>query len=431
MALVAVPGWPLTRVAPPVIGAAALVPIAGDPAALDDPAVAALAAGALLAQALAGLVEVDGRYPLRPAQVRHAAVPGLAAWLAVELVELAEPAVQSPALDEEALQSLAALLVVIAYLGWLLRRPATAPAPLTGRARVAVGDGLLPVTVSLAALIALIAVRPASHLSPEVEGLLVAAAGLAVHLARSTRSWWRNSLATRLSLRDVVAAGSATAVGLYGLAAGTAAPWVAGLTFVVGGIWGLAVAVLVRGPLAGPWPGSDRGRGWIAVRIGSALAGVGYLRLLTAGDDIVVEAVVLPVGAVLLAFGVAAMRVVPAPGDARPGSLRALLPGLLLASAPSACLAVVDPEGWRPVLVGAAGGGLAVIGALLRWQAPLLVGGVVAVPVAVVQAFPLVRSLPEWVALGVVGALALGLGATFEEQRRRARAVGRTWRGLR
>lgn len=70
-------------------------------------------------------------------------------------------------------------------------------------------------------------------------------------------------------------------------------------------------------------------------------------------------------------------------------------------------------------------------GALLRWRAPLLAGLLVVVPVAVVQALPLVVSVPQGVYLAAAGALALGLGVSFERQRQRAIATGRAWRGLR
>jgi hypothetical protein len=427
--LPAVASWSPTRVVPPALGAVGLVVLLA--AGLDGPGPGPLeraaAAGLLLAQAVAGLVEVRGRRALRPHALRHVAVPGLAAWLATDLVLVAEPRVAATWLDETALRPLAVLLVGAGYGTWVVRR--SSRYPLGDRARLVVRDALVPVLLSAAGVVALAALRPGTGWSPAVDGLLVAAAGLAVHLGRLLRGWRSAGVGQHVRLRDLVAAGSAALLGTYGVFTGDAPSWVAGATFAVGGVWGLAVAILVRGPLAGPWPGAGTGRGWLAVRLGTALAVIGYLRIVSDVDGLAVEALSVPVGVVLTGFGLAAMLSPRVAGAA--GSMRSLLPGLLIALGPSTWLAVASPEGWRPLVVATVGTALAIAGGLLRWQAPLAVGAAAAICVAVVQALPLAEQLPEWVWLAAAGAVALALGATFEAQRERARRAGRAWRALR
>lgn len=488
--LVTVTTWPLARITAFVAGGVA----AGGLLLSDetrDPSLAAVVAAGLLAHAVAGSLAVRDRPPFLPAVVRHAALPGTAAWLAVELRALAGP-VDVPGVDGTALPAVAVLAVAALHLTWLLGPRSVA---LAGRPRVLVRDLLLPttlallaasviaallptiaplplygpmvpllavlvavavnaslvlrrsdpaqpvplvwvrdvvlrVTESLAALVAVHALQPLTGLPVEYEVAVVAALTLAAHAVRTAVARARGRLAPGVTVYDLVTASSAAALGVLGLVAGESPLWVSGSTWLLNGAWGLVVAVLVRGPLAGPFPGRAVARGWVAVRTGAATGTIGYLLMLTATDRVVVDAVTVPVGALLVAFGVWAM-LASHPGERPASSMRTLGPGLVVLLGPGAVLAVVDPGGWRPVLVAALATAVALAGAVLRWRAPLLAGVTVAVVVAVVQASPVAAAVDGWVWLAVGGVVTLGLGATFEDQLHRARAAGRALAAMR
>jgi hypothetical protein len=176
-------------------------------------------------------------------------------------------------------------------------------------------------------------------------------------------------------------------------------------------------------PRLSPWRRSCR-----VARAGAALLGYGLAVLDLPGP---LDRLTVPVGAVVLGFGAWALLEPAVPQDRRPGTVRALGPGLLLALLPSTLPAVLDPGGLRPVVLALVGTALVLAGALLAWRAPLVAGLLVVVPVAVVQALPVVDAVPHWVYLAAAGALALGVGVSFESQRDRARAAGRAWRELR
>lgn len=297
-----------------------------------------------------------------------------------------------------------------------------------------VRDLVLPLASAATALLLLVTLRPLTGLPIEVEGLVVAVASLLAHLLRVASDRAHGRAGGRVTLRDLVAAGSGLALGSAGVLAALAGErplWVSGLTWLVTGAWGLGTAALLRGPLAGPWPGAVEARGWWAVRLGAASALVGYLLAVVELDTTVLERFTVPLGLVLVAFGLWALLSRPRPTEEPLGSVRCLLPGLVVALGPSTVHAVLAPDGVRPVVVALVATALVIGGALLRWQAPLLVGLVAVLPVAVVQALPLVTALPQWVYLAAAGVLALVLGVTFERQRQRALEAGRRWRELR
>jgi hypothetical protein len=488
------PSWPLARTSAFVAGgAAAAALVVSLPA--RDPALTAAVATGLLAHAIAGSVAGRSRDPFLPATVRHVAVPGSAAWLSVELLAMTGPptvpGVDAGALPAVAVLGTVALylawllapprvragtaltghrrvlirdlllpstLALLAACAIAALLPALAPLPVHGPmipvlavlVAVAVNaalvvdredpaqpvplvwvrDVVLRVTESLAALVAVHALQPLTGLPVEYQVAVVAAVMLAGHAARTAVARVRSHLSPRVTVYDLVTLASALALGVLGLVAGESPAWVSGATWILNGAWGLVVAVLVRGPLAGPFPGLSVARGWLAVRTGAVMATAGYLLMLTAAERVVVDAVTVPVGILLVAFGT--WSLVDGRGtEPEPSSLRAVGPGLVIVLVPSALIAVTDPGGWRPVLVAAAATAVALVGALVRWKAPLLVGVVVAVGVATVQASPLAAAVDGWVWLAVGGALTIGLGATFEEQRRRARAVGAQWGSMR
>ncbi|MEH1170044.1 hypothetical protein V6V47_32170, partial [Micromonospora sp. CPCC 205539] len=174
-------------------------------------------------------------------------------------------------------------------------------------------------------------------------------------------------------------------------------------------LWGAAVALrlLRRGEPAG------RRLVFAAVAGGSEL--VGAWVLLAAGGVSVVEAYTLPVAGLALGAGLVALR-------SRPGltSWLALGPGLVAALLPSLVSVLVgsDPQPWRRLLLGAVALGAVLAGATRRWQAPVLLGGVVLAALALHELARGWDLLPRWIYLGAGGLALIGLAATYERRRR-------------
>ncbi|WP_228986670.1 SCO7613 C-terminal domain-containing membrane protein [Micromonospora sp. DH13] len=174
-------------------------------------------------------------------------------------------------------------------------------------------------------------------------------------------------------------------------------------------LWGAAVGLrlLRRGEPAG-WRWAFAG-----VAGGSELLGAWLL--LIAGGVALLEAYTLPAAGLALAAGAVALRT-------RPGlnSWLALGPGLVAALLPSgvSVLFAPDPQPWRRLLLGA--GALAVVlaGAARRWQAPVLLGGVTLVLLALHEVARGWDLLPRWIFLAVGGLALIGLAATYERRRR-------------
>ena len=160
---------------------------------------------------------------------------------------------------------------------------------------------------------------------------------------------------------------------------------------------------------------SDR-RGLAAV--GGVLTGLAYLLRLVASDVGVVEAYTLPFGVILLAAGYRAMR-----RSQQMRTAKALLPGLLVALAPSLPAVLIDPTSLRGLLLGLASLGVLGIGAWLRWQAPFLVGATLVVMIAVRHIGPYADAVPRWSLIATAGAVMVAVGITWESRVRDARSL--------
>lgn len=123
------------------------------------------------------------------------------------------------------------------------------------------------------------------------------------------------------------------------------------------------------------------------------------------------EPYTLPIAAVLTFLGLVHLRRRP---DA--GTEFALLPGLLLATVPSLLWVLGDPLSIRALLLGGACLVLTIAGAALRWSAPLMVGGVVGAIVVVREIGPYAGDIPQWVWIGLAGALLTTVGITWERR---------------
>ncbi|SCE90163.1 hypothetical protein GA0070216_10330 [Micromonospora matsumotoense] len=174
-------------------------------------------------------------------------------------------------------------------------------------------------------------------------------------------------------------------------------------------LWGAAAALRVL------YPGQPAGRRWAfgAVAGGSELLGAWLL--LISGEVVLLEAYTLPAAGLTLVAGLLALRT-------RPGltSWLALGPGLAAGLLPSlvSVLVAPDPQPWRRLLLGGAALGVVLVGAVRRWQAPVVLGGGSLVLLALHE---LVRGwdlLPRWIYLAVGGLTLITLAATYERRRR-------------
>ncbi len=184
-------------------------------------------------------------------------------------------------------------------------------------------------------------------------------------------------------------------------------------TAAVSAVWGVAVG------LRALWPGTSR-----AGRAGLAAAGGGFellawWLLLADREVTLIEAYTLPLAAVSLIAGWAALR-------ARP-ELRSWVaygPALAAAFLPSLA-AVIGTAGepWRRLTLGVGTLAVVIAGATARRQAPVVIGGLVLLIVAVHEIVLAWQLLPGWIPLAVGGALLVGLAITYERRRRDLRRL--------
>ncbi|MFD9437095.1 SCO7613 C-terminal domain-containing membrane protein [Streptomyces sp. NPDC060002] len=134
------------------------------------------------------------------------------------------------------------------------------------------------------------------------------------------------------------------------------------------------------------------------------------------------EAYTLPVTVPALLVGALRRRRDPAAS-----SWTAYGPGLTVTLLPSLAMAWSDAEWTRPLLLGAAGLLLTLLGARHRLRAPLVLGGSVLALITLHELAPylvqVTDALPRWVPPALAGLLLLALGATYEQRLRDVRRV--------
>ncbi len=126
----------------------------------------------------------------------------------------------------------------------------------------------------------------------------------------------------------------------------------------------------------------------------------------------VVEAYTAPAAAAALAAGILQWR--SGPGR----SWITLGPALLLAIGPTLLLGMADDDAVRLVVAALLALVAVVVGGVLRLQAPLCLGAVALLSLALDQWGAEIVRMPRWITLGVVGGLLMWIGATFEHRRR-------------
>jgi hypothetical protein len=123
------------------------------------------------------------------------------------------------------------------------------------------------------------------------------------------------------------------------------------------------------------------------------------------------EPYTLPLAAALVVLGLVHLRRNP---DAT--TEVALLPGLLLGTVPSLVWVLGEPLSLRALVLGGTCLALTIAGAALRWSAPLLVGSVVGGIVVLREIGPYASEVPQWVWIGLAGALLTTIGITWERR---------------
>ena len=361
----------------PVVAVLLLVALVGlGPRAVRVPLTAPLTILALAGVATLGLVPTPlwavtvALLVLAGALTARGVVAGESALAAATAVLAATVVVALPSAGLTALVAAAATLVAAGLL-------------LTGhRPRADLGAGLLlPVTLA-GALWSL----------GEVVDLDVAARGLPVLVAVGL---------VALALPRFEVEGAA---GLVALVAGVAA-----IGAATDPATSLALHLTVAGALVTSTSLLHDHRRPAAALGGLLLAAATWVRLADLGVS-APEAYTLPSATVLILLGLRRL-------SRRPGSPTAvLLPGLLLATVPSLLWVLGEPVSPRAVLLGGALLTLTLAGARLRWNAPLVVGAVGGAVLVLRELAPYAAQTPQWVLIGVAGALLTAVGVTWERR---------------
>jgi hypothetical protein len=278
------------------------------------------------------------------------------------------------------LVALGTALVVAAVVGAAGRVPA-------GRVAGWVG------AVAVAILLAVASVLAAGGGLPVAGFAVLGVCGLALALGSVPRT----RPADRVALEAAAHAGAAVALLLSLPSLGRAA--------LVAALWGVALGVRALRPGE---PASGRAGRAVAATGCELLA---WWLLLAYGQVVAVEAYTLPAALGALVAGTVASR-------RGVGSWVAYGPALAAAALPSLFLAVVDPLPLRRLLLGGIAVAVVVAGARLRLQAPVVVGGAVAILVAVRELGLVWQLLDTWIPLTVSGLVLVALAATYERRRR-------------
>ena len=301
--------------------------------------------------------------------------------------------------------------------------------------------GTLEAGAGAAALLAAVAVAlPSAGLTSLVTGLAVVAAAAVYSRGRFPESDLAGGLALPLAAGGLVWSVLATVdvsaewrglpvlavVGLLAIALPKPAiETSAGLTAVIAATGAIAVsadestALALHLTLAGTLVTASalihadrRVLGWLG---GVLLAAATWVRLADLGVQ-APEPYTLPSAAALLILGVVRLLRDPSTSTAR-----ALGPGLALATVPSLLWVLVEPVSLRAVLLGAGCLALVLVGAWLRWSAPLVVGATVGGLLVLRELTPYAAAVPQWVLIGVAGTLLTVVGITWERRMRDVR----------
>jgi hypothetical protein len=152
-----------------------------------------------------------------------------------------------------------------------------------------------------------------------------------------------------------------------------------------------------------------RALGWLG---GFLLALASWVRLYDVGVA-APEAYTLPSAVALLLLGLRRLH-----SDRETTTMSALAPGLVLGTVPSLMWALVDPVTMRAALLGIACLVLVLAGVQLRWNAPVVVGAAVGGLLVLRELAPYAAQTPQWVVIGLAGAVLITAGVTWEARMR-------------
>lgn len=204
----------------------------------------------------------------------------------------------------------------------------------------------------------------------------------------------------------------AGAAGVIGLVLGAVPPGLDALPWTIAGTGVTAAGLL------------NRNRRWCHWA-GPVLLGIAYVVRLAQSDVEVIEAYTAPFAVALLSLGFWTMR------KSDVGTLRALGPGVALALLPSLPQALDEPTSLRALLLGLLAVAMMGVGLRRKWRA-LFIGGVAVTFLLVVANIgPWALGLPRWVLIAALGAVAIGVGATWESRVRNGKAVASYVSGMR
>lgn len=167
----------------------------------------------------------------------------------------------------------------------------------------------------------------------------------------------------------------------------------------------LAGALVTTSALVHP---HRRALGWLG---GLLLAAATWVRLADLGVE-APEAYTLPSATALVLVGVLRLH-----RDSSASTRYALTPGLALATVPSLLWVLTqDPITLRALLLGIGCLALVMVGVRLGWSAPLVAGALVGALLALRELAPYLVETPQWIAIGLAGALLTVVGVTWERR---------------
>lgn len=178
-----------------------------------------------------------------------------------------------------------------------------------------------------------------------------------------------------------------------------------------GSLW-LAIHLTLAGALVTASAIVNSDRRLLAWPGGALLAAATWVRLWDVGV-VDPEPYTLPTAVALVAVGLYRMRTA---SDAP--TVPAIGPGLVLATVPSLLWVLADPVSLRAGVLGLACLLMLLTGVQLRWHAPVVVGALVGGLVVLRELAPYAMETPQWVVIGLAGAVLIACGVTWESRMR-------------
>jgi hypothetical protein len=243
---------------------------------------------------------------------------------------------------------------------------------------------------AVAKVLLAVAIGQAADFDPEVTAYLVLAVAALLLMVANTalvREWGG----------AVEAAAHATALVALALCREDARPAAGVLA-----IWGVAVGLSALRANLVP-----------RVAIAAGLEAFAWIALLQAADVGTLEAYTIPLALLAVAAGALAARKRP-----ELSSWTAYGPALAAALLPSLAAVLIEPTIMRRLLLGAGALLVVIMGAVWRKQAPVILGGLTLLAVAVHELVLIWQLVPAWAPLGVGGLLLVGLAITYERRLR-------------